>query len=344
MTKVRGTGESVQMDEDWFVRRDGSMFPVSYTSTPIDLPDGPGVVVAFKDIEEQRAGRAGAARARGDPRDRSAAGLGHRRGGPLPLRQSRGARRARLRGALRPRGQARARHRPLQVPRRHALPRGGLPARPRAPGGGDAAGPRGLARAQGRLDRARHLLARRRSTCPTASARSPRSPTSRSSAAPSRRRASATSPRRARPSCASRGGASSRRRTRRAPSSTRDLHDGAQQQFVSALLQLQLAERKRVVGSRSARASCAQQAIELANGGLAELRRSRRRESTPRSSPTVAWGAAVAGARLPAAARGLRRAHPRRAPARAGRGQRLLLRLGGADRTWSSTRRPVRRP
>ena len=55
MTKVRGTGESIQMDEDWFVRRDGSMFPVSYTSTPIDMPDGPGVVVAFKDIEEQRA-------------------------------------------------------------------------------------------------------------------------------------------------------------------------------------------------------------------------------------------------------------------------------------------------
>jgi PAS domain S-box-containing protein len=54
MTKVRGTGESVQMDEDWFVRRDGSMFPVSYTSTPVDMPDGPGVVVAFKDIEEQR--------------------------------------------------------------------------------------------------------------------------------------------------------------------------------------------------------------------------------------------------------------------------------------------------
>jgi len=30
------------------------MFPVSYTSTPLDMPDGPGVVVAFKDIEEQR--------------------------------------------------------------------------------------------------------------------------------------------------------------------------------------------------------------------------------------------------------------------------------------------------
>ena len=43
------------MEEDWFVRRDGTMFPVSYTGTPLALPDGPGVVVAFKDIEEQRA-------------------------------------------------------------------------------------------------------------------------------------------------------------------------------------------------------------------------------------------------------------------------------------------------
>jgi PAS domain S-box-containing protein len=54
MTKVRGTGATITIDEDWFVRRDGSMFPVSYTSTPIDMPDGPGAVVAFKDIEEQR--------------------------------------------------------------------------------------------------------------------------------------------------------------------------------------------------------------------------------------------------------------------------------------------------
>jgi PAS domain S-box-containing protein len=55
MTKVRGTGETIHMEEDWFVRRDGTMFPVSYTGTPLALPDGPGVVVAFKDIEEQRA-------------------------------------------------------------------------------------------------------------------------------------------------------------------------------------------------------------------------------------------------------------------------------------------------
>jgi PAS domain S-box-containing protein len=54
MTRIRGTGETIHMEEDWFVRRDGTMFPVSYTGTPLDLPDGPGVVVAFKDIEEQR--------------------------------------------------------------------------------------------------------------------------------------------------------------------------------------------------------------------------------------------------------------------------------------------------
>jgi len=54
MTRIRGTGETIHMEEDWFVRRDGTMFPVSYTGTPLALPDGPGVVVAFKDIEEQR--------------------------------------------------------------------------------------------------------------------------------------------------------------------------------------------------------------------------------------------------------------------------------------------------
>src|SRR4051794_4930212 len=55
MTRIRGTGETIHMEEDWFVRRDGTMFPVSYTGTPLALLDGPGVVVAFKDIEEQRA-------------------------------------------------------------------------------------------------------------------------------------------------------------------------------------------------------------------------------------------------------------------------------------------------
>src|SRR4051794_351826 len=54
MTRIRGTGEMLYIEEDWFVRRDGTMFPVSYTATPLALPAGPGVVVAFKDIEEQR--------------------------------------------------------------------------------------------------------------------------------------------------------------------------------------------------------------------------------------------------------------------------------------------------
>ena len=52
----------------------------------------------------------------------------------------------------------------------------------------------------------------------------------------------------------------------------RDLHDGAQQQFVSALLQLRLAERK--ASSDPDRAGeLREQAIELASGGLTELRR-----------------------------------------------------------------------
>ncbi|MDP9134248.1 MAG: PAS domain-containing protein, partial [Actinomycetota bacterium] len=54
MTKVRGMGVTVREDDDWFIRRDGSMIPVSYTSTPIDLPGGQGAVVAFQDMREQR--------------------------------------------------------------------------------------------------------------------------------------------------------------------------------------------------------------------------------------------------------------------------------------------------
>jgi PAS domain S-box-containing protein len=46
--------ESISCDEDWFVRRDGTMFPVSYAAAPIDTPSGPGVTIAFTDIEEQR--------------------------------------------------------------------------------------------------------------------------------------------------------------------------------------------------------------------------------------------------------------------------------------------------
>jgi PAS domain S-box-containing protein len=53
MLLPRATGETVASDLDWFFRRDGSMFPVSYVSVPIEMPDGRGAVVAFTDIEDR---------------------------------------------------------------------------------------------------------------------------------------------------------------------------------------------------------------------------------------------------------------------------------------------------
>jgi PAS domain S-box-containing protein len=50
----RTTGETIHRADDWFVRRDGSMFPVEYWSAPIDGPDGRGAVVAFRDVSERR--------------------------------------------------------------------------------------------------------------------------------------------------------------------------------------------------------------------------------------------------------------------------------------------------
>ncbi len=54
MLLPRTTGETVTSELDWFFRRDGSMFPVSFVSVPIDLPEGRGAVVAFNDIERRR--------------------------------------------------------------------------------------------------------------------------------------------------------------------------------------------------------------------------------------------------------------------------------------------------
>ena len=54
LLRPRLTGETVHSDLDWFFRRDGTMFPVSYWSAPIDMPAGRGAVLAFTDIEEQR--------------------------------------------------------------------------------------------------------------------------------------------------------------------------------------------------------------------------------------------------------------------------------------------------
>ncbi len=54
LLRPRTTGETVHADLDWFFRRDGTIFPVSYWSAPIDTPGGRGAVLAFSDIEEQR--------------------------------------------------------------------------------------------------------------------------------------------------------------------------------------------------------------------------------------------------------------------------------------------------
>jgi PAS domain S-box-containing protein len=53
MLLPRVTGETVTSELDWFFRRDGSMFPVSYVSVPLDMHDGRGAVVAFTDIEDR---------------------------------------------------------------------------------------------------------------------------------------------------------------------------------------------------------------------------------------------------------------------------------------------------
>ena len=49
----RATGEPVRVDEDWFVRRDGSLVPVAYSSAPVRLTAGRGAVVVFSDISER---------------------------------------------------------------------------------------------------------------------------------------------------------------------------------------------------------------------------------------------------------------------------------------------------
>jgi signal transduction histidine kinase len=55
MLLPRTTGETIHREDDWFVRRDGSMFPVAYWSAPLDTPGGRGAVVAFTDVEERLA-------------------------------------------------------------------------------------------------------------------------------------------------------------------------------------------------------------------------------------------------------------------------------------------------
>jgi PAS domain S-box-containing protein len=54
MRLARSIGEPVSGDLDWFFRRDGTMFPVSFTAVPIDLETGRGAVLTFIDMTAQR--------------------------------------------------------------------------------------------------------------------------------------------------------------------------------------------------------------------------------------------------------------------------------------------------
>jgi PAS domain S-box-containing protein len=59
------SGTTVRIERDWFVREDGSSVPVAYSSAPVELHDGRGAVVAFRDLSEQlRLGEVEASRAR----------------------------------------------------------------------------------------------------------------------------------------------------------------------------------------------------------------------------------------------------------------------------------------
>ena len=65
LLRPRLTGETVRVDQDWFVRKDGSRVVVSYSSAPVDVDGGRGAVVAFQDISHRlRLGDLEASRAR----------------------------------------------------------------------------------------------------------------------------------------------------------------------------------------------------------------------------------------------------------------------------------------
>jgi PAS domain S-box-containing protein len=55
MMRARQTVQTVHSEDEWFVRRDGSMFPIAWWSAPIDVPGGRGAVFAFTDISERLA-------------------------------------------------------------------------------------------------------------------------------------------------------------------------------------------------------------------------------------------------------------------------------------------------
>jgi PAS domain S-box-containing protein len=65
LLRPRLTGETVRVEQDWFVRKDRARVSVSYSSAPVDFEGGRGAVVAFQDISHRvRLGEVEASRAR----------------------------------------------------------------------------------------------------------------------------------------------------------------------------------------------------------------------------------------------------------------------------------------
>jgi PAS domain S-box-containing protein len=54
LLRPRATGVSVRVEEDWFIRRDGTFVPVAYSSAPVSVAGHRGAVVVFHDISEER--------------------------------------------------------------------------------------------------------------------------------------------------------------------------------------------------------------------------------------------------------------------------------------------------
>ena len=46
LTRCRDTGDPVRIEEDWLVRKDGSMIPVTCTAVPFQAPGGYGIAVS----------------------------------------------------------------------------------------------------------------------------------------------------------------------------------------------------------------------------------------------------------------------------------------------------------
>ncbi|WP_244406563.1 sensor histidine kinase, partial [Patulibacter medicamentivorans] len=60
LLRPRTTGEVVRVDLDWFVRRDGSMVPIAYSSSPLETDHGRGAVVVFRQVDPATAEHDGA--------------------------------------------------------------------------------------------------------------------------------------------------------------------------------------------------------------------------------------------------------------------------------------------